>query len=380
MHVIVHYSEIALKGRNRDFFEKKLQDNIKRILRGMYKSVKREHDRILIELKPDMNEKEITSRLKKIFGIEWFAFVHSTDKNMEAIRHTIAGHAGISKSETAKIVAKRSDKRFALTSPQINAELGQFIIEKFGAKIAMHKPQHKIYVNIGAKNAYVYFSRIRGPGGLPVGSSGKVLILFSGGIDSAVAAYMAMKRGCVPYYLHFHAFRKGEEALDGKIESTLKILSQYSGQSKIYMVPFSPFQVGAMRAGRSELVIFRRFMMQIAERIARENGMQAIVTGESLGQVASQTMDNLVAIDAATKMPVFRPLLSHDKREIINLAEKIGTYKISIQPYKDCCSIVATNPKTKANIDRIEQMEQDMDINKLVGETLKHAEMFVVKA
>lgn len=378
-YVIVHYSEIALKGKNRPFFEKKLQENIKRGIRGMYKKVKREHDRIVIGLKPDTEEKEIETRLKRVFGMEWFAFAHATDKNMESIKHVIAGHASIRRGETAKIVASRSDKKFPLTSIQINRELGKFVEEKFGAGISMEKPAHKIYVNIGSKSAYIYFSRIKGPGGLPVGSSGKVLVLLSGGIDSAVAAYMAMKRGCVPYYLHFHAFRGGEEAMKGKIESMLKILAQYSGQSKIFMVPFHPFQFGVSRAGRSELIVFRRFMMQIAEGIARKNGMQAIVTGESLGQVASQTIENIAAIDAATRMPVFRPLISHDKKEIIQLAEKIDTYEISIKPYKDCCSIIARNPKTKAKLTEITRIEEDMDMDKLVDETLKLAEIFVVK-
>ena len=298
---------------------------------------------------------------------------------MEAIKHEIAKHASIRKGETAKIVAKRSDKKFPTNSMQINRELGKFIEDKFGAKIALEKPLHKIYVNIGSKNAYIYFNRIKGPGGLPVGSSGKVLVLLSGGIDSAVSAYMAMKRGCVPYYLHFHAFRKGEEAMKGKIEAMLKILSQYSGQSKVFMAPFYPFQLSVSRAGRSELVIFRRFMMQIAEEIARKNGMQAIVTGESLGQVASQTIENISAIDAATRMTVFRPLLSHDKKEIINLSERIGTYEISIQPYKDCCSIVATNPRTKAKMSMIMKIEEEIDMEKLMKDTMNLVEEFVVK-
>lgn len=379
MNIIVHYSEIALKGKNRPFFEKKLQQNVKRAIKGMYKTVKREHDRIIIDLKPDTDEKEIESRLKKVFGIEWLAFVHTAEKNMEAIKHEIAKYANINKGETSKIIGKRSDKKFHPDSQQINRELGRFIEEKFGAKIKLEKPQHKIYVNIGAKNAYIYFNRIKGPGGLPVGSSGKVLILLSGGIDSAVSAYMAMKRGCVPYYLHFHAFRKGGEAMKGKIENMLRILSQYSGQSKIYLVPFYPFQLGITRAGRSELVIFRRFMMHIAEAIAKKNGMQAIVTGESLGQVASQTLENIAAIDAATRMTVFRPLLSYDKKEIIKTAERIGTYQISIKPYKDCCSIIATNPKTKVKLPIVMMIEEEIGMEKLVEETLKHVDMFVVK-
>jgi len=376
---VVHYSEIALKGKNRPFFEKKLQDNIKRAIKGTYKTVKREYDRIIIDLKPGTDEKEVEKRLRRVFGIEWFAFVHVADKKIDAIKRLIAEYATLREGETAKIIAKRSDKRFAMNSMQINNELGQFIVAQFSAKISMKDPMHKIYVNISNNRAYVYFNRIEGPGGLPVGSSGRVLILFSGGIDSAVAAYMMMKRGCVPYYLHFHAFRKGKEAMKSKVENMLKILVQYSGPSKIFMVPFYPFQLGVAHAGRNELVVFRRFMMQIAEKIAEENGFQAIVTGESLGQVASQTMENITAINAATQMLVLRPLLSYDKKEIIKAAEKIGTYELSIKPYKDCCSIVATNPKTKAKISEIRQIEEGIDMEKITDQTLKQAEIFFVK-
>ena len=183
MHILVHYSEIALKGKNRPFFEKKLQANVKRSIKGMYKLVKREHDRIVIQLKPDVDEKEIESGLKRVFGIEWFAFVHAAEKNMEAIKHELAKYSNINKGETSKIITKRSDKKFHLDSQDINRELGRFIEERFGAKIKMEKPVHKIYVNISINNAYIYFNRIKGPGGLPVGRSGKVLILLYCGFD-----------------------------------------------------------------------------------------------------------------------------------------------------------------------------------------------------
>ncbi len=379
MHVLVHYSEIALKGKNRQFFAKKLQENIKRAIKGKYNKVRREHDRIIIYLRPDEDEKYIEKKLKNVFGIEWFAFAYPTDKKIEDVKNEIEKHVTIKRGETAKIIAKRSDKKFPINSMQINKELGKFIEKKFFAKISMENPMHKIYVNIGRNSAYIYSNQVKGLGGLPVGSSGKVLVLFSGGIDSSVAAYMMMKRGAVPYYLHFHAFRKGEEAMKSKIENILKILLQYSGSSKIFTIPFYPFQLAVSRAGRSELVVFRRFMMRIAEKIAKENGMQAIVTGESLGQVASQTMENISAIDAATQMTVFRPLLSYDKREIINIAEKIGTYELAIKPYKDCCSIIATNPRTKAKMSEIEQIENEINVEKLIKDTINLAEVISVK-
>lgn len=356
MIALIHYGEIALKGNNRPSFEKRLEEAIRLSLKAR---VKREQGLITASFSSD--EKEAAERLSRIFGIEWFSFCTETGTTMEELKRAclqeIGGFEG-----TFKVDCSRSDKSYPLTSIQVNQEIGEYIIGERGLKVSLKNPGKTIYIEIGGK-ARVYSERHRGPGGLPVGSSGRVLCLLSGGIDSPVAALMMMKRGCKVDFLHFHAFRENEEVNVTKIPEIAKTLRRFSPFSRLYAIPYYPFEP-LSRNGRYDLVIFRRFMIKVAEQVAAMKKCKALVTGESLSQVASQTLENMSCIDDASSIPILRPVVGMDKEEIISIAKKIGTYDMSIKGYRDCCSLLARHPATKASLGAIKALEDKMDIKR----------------
>jgi len=375
--LLVHYSEIALKGGNRSFFERALARNLKRAIGPQdVMKIERPPGRIVVQPKGPLERERVEERVRKVFGVSWFAFAEEVDCNYQAIERTVLdGFGGALKdAESFVIRAVRAYKGFPLDSMELNTKLGEAVVRAFGTRVSLDHPALTVGVEVLKERALVYGQRLGGPGGLPVGSGGRVLCLLSGGIDSPVAAWSAMKRRTSPSYVHFHPFSDNKEAEQSKIRDIVKHLVAYSGRTKCTFVPTYPFSVSAVGIpARHDVVLFRRFMLMCAERVADEARAKALVTGESLAQVASQTLDNMAVIHRAVDMPILMPLVSYDKEEIVALAKKIGTFDMSLRPYKDCCSMIARHPETRAKLVVIEELERKMEVGKLVDECLAGA-------
>lgn len=371
-----------MKGRNRPFFEKKLAENVKHALNGVTDAkVERLQGRLVFPIE-EADPQKIAERLTRVFGVSWFTFASVAEPSADSIGRIVMEEASksVKQGETIKVEVKRADKKFPVTSLELSRILGKMLVENLGVKVSLNNPLKKIYVEVLSREAYVFTDRIRGLGGIPVGSSGKVLSLLSGGIDSPVASYLMMKRGCRVHYLHFHPFQDNAEAENSKIIEIVRRLLQYSGKTTVVFIPAYEFQIAAVNIpARYDLVLFRRFMFKVAEKVAEAEGAKAIVTGESLAQVASQTLENMVAISSSLRTPVFRPLIAYDKEEIISLAKKIGTYELSIKPYKDCCSIIARHPETRARVEKVEELEKVIDMESVVNRSLKLSSKIVVE-
>lgn len=380
--VIIHYAEIALKGKNRAFFENKLVDNIKKSAEysGIkLESIKKEHNLVLCEFNDKRDR--INSTLKAVFGIKYFSYFKEIKKDIKVIEEEVEIIMKDLKSKGSSKIAfktKRADKEFPLKSPEINKRLGE-IANKLDLKVDYKNAPVTIYIEITHKSCYLYSERIYCYGGLPVTSSGKVLCLLSGGIDSPVAARQMMKRGCQVDFLHVHSFKTNEEAIKHKVKDLIKVLNKYQFKSKIYFVPYHVYEFHTMGKNiEDDLVLFRYYLFKVAERMATENKYKAIVTGDNLGQVASQTLENMQASEYGINLPVFRPLLTYDKEEIINLSREIGTYDLSIEKYKDCCSILSKHPKTKTNLEKFKKLLESSDIEGLVNKSFEELKEFDV--
>jgi len=361
-HVIVHYSEIGTKGQNRGYFEKKLVDNIKYTLKGLgLKSTKRERGRIILELDKNYNEKKITERLKYIPGIANFSFSVQSPLELSKIKKSL--DKLLHKKRTFKIHTTRSNKNFSYNSMKLNELLGEYVLKKTKMKVKLNNPQSTYYVEI-TDSAFLYTKKTEGVGGLPVGTAGKVVCLLSGGIDSPAAAYKMMTRGCEIIFIHFHNYTS---RIEEKIEKIVTVLNNYQLRSKVYMIPFLPIQEDIIEnvPPSYRMIIYRRVMMNIAEKIMVKENAKAIVTGDSLSQVASQTLENLSVIHSATAYPVLAPLLGESKNSIIRLAKEIGTYDLSIVPYRDCCAyMIAKHPQIKSKLNDVEELEKSLDESK----------------
>lgn len=399
MLILIHYGEIGLKKGNRAFFERKLVENIQAALKDCGDFlVKREIGRITVKSKtedPKPKIDEITGRLKKVFGIAHFSFacehpITNADKMELAVKELCEKIYSVYKDEktdlayrqagvlkTFKIQTQRSDKKFSLTSQELNEQIGDFIIKKTGMKVDLGSPDLTIFTEITRKTAYVYFEKIKGPGGLPVGTNGEILTLISSGIDSPVAAWYLMKRGAQANFIHFHSYPQTNKASIDNVKEIIDLLNEWQNKNcKLFFVPLLDIQKDIIKKAPEDyrVMMYRYFMLIFAEKLARDNGCKALVTGESLGQVASQTIDNIFALDGFVGMPIFRPLIGMDKEEIINKAKNIGTYDISIRPYGDCCSFfVPQHPVTKANSDTILNIAQKID-KKIIEKTASNIE------
>jgi thiamine biosynthesis protein ThiI len=361
---LVHFAELFLKGKNRDWFVQKLVRNINRICGG--KVIKR-HSYLLLE-------KGRPENLKFVTGISWWGRGFVTEKEFEALKQACKKLLAEEKPENFKIEVKRGDKSFPLTSTELAAKLGSALEKELKIKAELEKPAFTIFVEIQRDEAIVVKEKIRGLGGLPVSTSGKGLLLFSGGIDSPVAGHLMQRRGMHIDLVHFHVFTKAEKLKETKIFELAKILARFQSKIRLYAVPYYLFQMKALEFESNELVLFRRFMLKVAEKLAKETGSKALITGDSLGQVASQTIENLQATDSAVKIIVLRPLIGLDKEQIVKIAKEIGTYEPSIKPYKDCCSIITRKAKTRSNLKKLEEIEEKIEVEKLVEETLKLTE------
>lgn len=352
--IIVHYGEIGIKGKNRIFFEENLIRNIKELIKGA--RVRREHGRIIVY---EDKGREI---LENIPGIENFSFAYETNPDIEEIKNKAVEISKKIDFKSFRILTKRENKNFPYNSQEINRIVGEEIKNKLNKKVNLEKPELTIFIEICKSRAYIYTEKIKGIGGLPVGSQGKVISLLSGGIDSPVASFLMMKRGCKNIFLHF--YNENLVAYPNKIEEIAKILAGFQGKTKIYLLQFSDVQNEIISNIKSKyrMIVYRRAMMKIANNIAKKEKAKAIVTGDSIGQVASQTIENLACIYEASSLPVFSPLIGMNKNEIVDLARKIGTYEFSIKHMPDCCSfMVAKHPAIKAEIEEIKEMEKEIN-------------------
>lgn len=371
--VLIRYGEIFLKGNNRSYFESLLVRNVKRSLEGIDCSFVRTRSRFYIENFDTALASEIVDRLSKVFG------VHSVSPSVKLATDIPAiGKAAAElcpKEGKFRVTVRRADKRINMRSMDIAAEIGGIMLEGSDKlKVDLFDYDFDVGVDIRENGqTYIFFETVLGSGGLPVGCSGKAMLLLSGGIDSPVAAYLTAKRGVEVSAVHFQSFPYTSELALQKVKDLAKALSPYTGGIKLYIVPFKEIQYAIHINCREDymITIMRRFMMRIAERLAFENGCGAIVTGESLGQVASQTMESINVTNSVVKLPVFRPLIGNDKEEIIEISKKINTFDISIRPYEDCCTVfLPKNPVIHPKLSEAEKNEEKLDVNALIEEAL----------
>ncbi|MCI8342789.1 MAG: tRNA 4-thiouridine(8) synthase ThiI [Firmicutes bacterium] len=383
--LIVKYGEIAMRGNNRRIFVSKLVDNIRRNIDDEGKFyVVREQGRLIVESHGgEMDFERIVPKVNRVLGILGVCpGVRVSGKNMEAIRQTALEHMRRFYGErkmTFKVVTKRSDKTFPLTSNEVSADVGGYIIDNMeNMSVDVHNPDETLFVEL-RNGVYIYSKFIKGFGGLPYGSSGKGVSLLSGGIDSPVATFMMAKRGVEVMGVYFHSPPYTSERAKQKVVDLGKIISSYTGAFKLFVVPFTELQLYLLDSvPEDKLTIFlKRAMMRAAEIIARREKALALITGDSVGQVASQTMHGLNAINAACSMPVLRPLSGMDKQEIVDIAKNIGTFETSIEPYEDCCTIfVAKHPETKPNTDVINSIEKKLErLTELIENSVEAAEV-----
>ncbi len=344
--IVVHYGELWLKGRNRGAFIGRLKDNIRIALKGCNARMVDNRDRLLLYFKDEKSLNKAAERLAYIPGISWFGKVALTKNTIDSIIKT--ANRMFEKSDTVRINAKRSYKGTKFNSYEI---VSGFIKKSKGLKFKIDKDAKKeLMINVTKEGALLSSERTKGVGGLPVGSSGRAVSLLSGGIDSPVSSFYAMKRGLDVVYLHMHAFNNNKQAESSKMKNLVEILSRYSPSSKVYYAPAYVFQSATLKIPRKyELVLFRRFLFRLAEEIGKKEKATTIVTGESVGQVASQTIGNMAASQHGIEPIIIRPLTGFDKMEIIEKARALGTYEISIKSYKDVCSIGVSNPSTNMN-------------------------------
>ena len=382
-YFVCYYHEIILKGKNRPFFEKRLSQNVQKALQGLpYSSIRRISGRILVKLRADSPLEQIGARLQKVFGLVYCCPAWRSVQDMEVLQEDLWKLVSPRKFETFKIDSRRANKKYPLSSQQMNELLGEVVRTRSGQTVRLKGPELTCYVDIVEDYAFLYFRKLKGVNGLPVSSSGKVVVLMSGGIDSPVAAFKVLKRGCRAIFVHFHSLpHTTPESLD-KVRQLVSVLTEYQYRSKIYMIPFAELQrqVVAFTPTETRVILYRRLMMRLAEEIAHREGAHALVTGDSIGQVASQTLENLRVISDATQLPILRPLIGEDKEEIVAVARRIGTFPISILPHEDCCSLfVPRHPETRAKLDGIQRIESRLEINPMVQEALKQMETETVE-
>lgn len=387
---LIKYAEIGIKGKNRYLFEEALVKQIKYALKkceGEFK-VSRTMGRIYIDALSEFDFDETVGNLKTVFGISGICpVVYVEDEGFEKLCETVVSYIGQvypNQNQTFKVAARRARKNYPLDSMEINCEMGGAILDAYpGMQVDVHHPDIMLNIEIREK-IYIYSDIIPGPGGMPVGTNGKAMLLLSGGIDSPVAGYMVAKRGVKIDAVYFHAPPYTSERAKQKVVDLARLVAKYSGPIYLHVINFTDIQLYIYeKCPHEELtIIMRRYMMKIAEHLAKENDCLGLVTGESIGQVASQTMQSLAATDEVCEMPVYRPLIGFDKMEIVEISEKINTYETSILPYEDCCTIfVAKHPVTKPNLNIIKKHERNLEekIEELVQTALDTDEVIVVE-
>lgn len=382
--ILVRYGEIVLKGLNRRVFEDKLVRNIKKALRNERYKIWRSQARIYIEPfeGEDLNIEQMIQKIIKVFGIVSVSPAYKINSDMESIYAAVEKCASeISGSKSFKVECKRGEKSFPLTSPEICREVGGYILDRFNnLTVDVINPDKKISIEV-RENAYVYSKIVPSFGGMPTGTNGKAMVLISGGIDSPVAGWMLGKRGVEIDAVHFCSPPYTGPKAREKVIDLCKIVSSYTGKMNLHIVPFTDIQLELRdRCPEEQLtILMRRYMMRIAERIAKDNECSALITGENLGQVASQTMHGLCASDIVVQMPVFRPLIGMDKNDIVDIAKKIGTFETSILPYEDCCTIfLPKRPETKPRIEKLLLSEKKINGEELIEKAIESKEIIEI--
>jgi thiamine biosynthesis protein ThiI len=375
--VIVHYQEIALKGKNRPWFVARLVRNVREALGDLdVRDVRALMGRIEVVLGSTVDWPAIRERLSAVFGIANFARAGRASLDVDEMAQAILSDLGDLETASFRLSARRADKRFPLTSPQIEREVGGRIKEARGWRVDLSNPALTIHLEVLTNEAFYFFGKDRGPGGLPSGVSGRVVCLLSGGIDSPVAAWRMMRRGCRVLFVHFHSYPILSRASQEKARELVRLLTRFQLHSRLLLVPFGEIQqrVVLTVAPPLRVVIYRRLMMRIAEAAARSHKAHALTTGEVVGQVASQTLENMTQIDDVVKMPVLRPLVGMDKDEITAEAQRLGTYPISIIPDQDCCTLFTPrHPATRARRIDVERAEASLDVESIVVSALDSA-------
>lgn len=375
--VLIRYHEIALKKGNRRYFTELLKRNILAAVKDFGpKEIRSLPARILVTFKNHPASADLIERISAVFGVANFSLVERVDRDLEALRRQILIALNGHSFESFRIETQRGDKSFPLGSPEINRQLGAAVKEKANARVDLEHPEFTVIVEILPNDAFFGFNKIAGAGGLPVGSSGRVVALISGGIDSPVAAYRLMQRGCRMIFVHFHSVPYQDRTSQEKVRRLVQRLTRHQFTSRLYLVPFGEIQrqIVAAVARPLRVVLYRRMMLRISETIARKDKAKALVTGESLGQVASQTLDNMAVIQQATRLPILRPLVGMDKQEIIDQARRIGTFEISSIPDQDCCQLfVPAHPATKAHFAAVEEDEAKLATAELVRYGVENA-------
>ena len=377
-HIVVHYGELGLKGRNRPVFLHTLMRNLERALSSLGEgSIQQHSGRLLLSASKEVSWQELEQRLLQVFGVANFSRCWTAPHDLEAVKQAVNRALHGRTFGSFRITARRAFKELPWGSQEISRVLGSHVMATHATRVDLRNPELVVHVEVIPRNTLIYVEKTEGAGGLPVGTGGMLLGLLSGGIDSPVAAYRMMKRGCQVNFIHFHSYPFLDRASQRKAQALARLLTRYQYRSKLCMVPFGEVQqriVSAVPAAY-RVVLYRRYMLRVADALAQQFGAHALVTGESLGQVASQTLSNLRVIEAASSLPVLRPLIGMDKAEIMAQAEAIGTYGTSILPDQDCCTLfVPRRPATRTSLSDIETAEQALDTPALLQLALQGAE------
>lgn len=382
--ILVKYGEIILKGLNRHTFEDLLIRNIKNSLRPMKTTIWRAQATIYVDMENQEDLDEAMERLAKVFGIVAIIRAYVLSKDFDTLKEEAREvlKEELQNATTFKVEAKRADKKYPMTSPELCIALGGYLNEAYPyLKVDVRNPEKLVSAEVRETNVYVYCNRVKGLGGMPVGSNSKAMLLLSGGIDSPVAGYMVAKRGVALEAVHFFSHPYTSERAKDKVLKLAKIVSAYTGGMKVHIVPFTDIQLEIKEKCPTDqlTIIMRRFMMAIAEKVAHQRNAKALVTGESIGQVASQTVEALYVTNDAVNMPVFRPVIGMDKEEIVEIARKIDTFDTSVLPYEDCCTVFTPrHPLTKPKLDTIVKSERVLDFDRLVQEAVDGIEVIEV--
>lgn len=373
MVIIVRYAEIGLKGKNRVHFEQRLVQNIKNKIKDC--KVTRPRGRIFV----DTDEKNI-HKLEKIFGISTYSIAKEIKMDIDTIKDEVFELAKEKKDEfeSFKVQSKRMDKSFPMKSPEINMVAGQRVFEELKKEVKFKNPDLVIHVELIQNRAFIFTDSKQGLKGLPVGVSGRVMSLLSGGIDSPVSSLLMMKRGCDVHFIHFHNFPYVKQASIDKVKDLYNLVKEFENESKLYLVPFTDAQkeVVSKCSSKYRILLYRRIMLKIASIIAKKNKCRALITGENLAQVASQTINNMFCVDNSTDMLVLRPLVGLDKSDIVEMAKEYGTFEKSIEPHEDCCTFfMPQNPETNAKLNLLEKEEEKIDVDAIVKDCINKIEI-----
>ena len=377
-HAIVKTHELALKGKNRPWFMRKLTDNLRIATRGSgVERIWKGQLMVGLTLSDEECWPEVKSRLKEVFGVAKFYKAYELPQDLDGLKARIPEFLEGRTFSSFRITTNRADKRFPMNSEEVNRDLGAFVKDLTGAQVNLKYPELSIYVDIQTSGFLIYFDEVKAHGGLPVGVSGKVAVMLSGGIDSPVAAWQMMKRGCQVMFVHFHSYPLVDRTSMEKAVDLVEHLNRHQYESNLFMAPLGEIQKKIILTcpPSYRVVLYRRFMVRITEVLARRNRAKAIITGESCGQVASQTLENIAVVNQSAGMPILRPLIGHNKEEIVNMAQNIGTFTTSILPDQDCCTLfVPKHPETKADLDTVLRLEESLSVDEMVKDAVENTE------